>query len=377
MLPAARAKTPAAVAIDLAAAPGQLSPALATTEAEILKGATKVVVTNFRVILISESDATGTASAGLGGSGSASQTVVYTLGNLNSGKLEAMADELYVSWQDSLKAAGYEVQPMSVVQGKAGFERLGPDASLARFQMIEMGGKIAMMVTPAAVPIKLPVGAFATDAQGRKIEGAVATGSDAAKVAAATGKGGMLGKFGALGGAAAGLTKTAKGFGSVTSAIGDAGPLAKLSEAVGAALVDVTLVLNFVDLEASGGGFLERIAGSTTASVKGKVQPTLVATDTRLHLLQGIKSATVTLKRPVVLAGDAISEVRDATTGMDKAGNIAGAVVGGVLALETGRGTHSSKINRKEAVAGPNYSDVVRDNLALVGKAMAGSMRPN
>jgi hypothetical protein len=37
-------------------------------------------------------------------------------------------------------------------------------------------------------------------------------------------------------------------------------------------------------------------------------------------------------------------------------------------------GVHSSKVNRKEAVAAPNYGEVVGTNLAVIGEAMAAAM---
>jgi hypothetical protein len=363
-----------ALSLDLSAPPEQLSSGLVAKDAAKLRNARKVIISNFRVVLVSESDATGTASAGLGGKGSASQTVFYKLVNLDAAKLQAMADAAYGSWQESLRAAGYEVLSPSVLAGQNGAEKLAGDATLTRFQMIELGGVIGMMVTPTGVPIKEPLGAFATDAAGRKVESALATGADAAKVANATGKAGVLGKFGAIGGTAANLTKTAKGMGSVTGAIGDAGAIAKLSDQLGAALVSVTVVVNFVDLKASGRGFLERMAGSEDAVVSATTQPTFVANDTVLSVVNGNATATIVLSRPVVLAGDAISEIRDATTALDTAGNITGAVVSGVLAMETGGGLHSNKVNRREAVASEHYGEVVGANLAVLGQAMAQSM---
>ena len=92
-------------------------------------------------------------------------------------------------------------------------------------------------------------------------------------------------------------------------------------------------------------------------------------------MVNGNKTRILALNRPVVSAGDAIAEGRGATTALDKAGNISGAVVDGVIALQTGGGINSSKVNRREAVASATYGKIVGANLDLLGKAVAEAMR--
>ena len=66
-------------------------------------------------------------------------------------------------------------------------------------------------------------------------------------------------------------------------------------------------------------------------------------------------NGTIELQAPLIAQGDAFSDLRETTTGKDKAGAVAGAVVSGLMALATGAGgmnVHQTKRYEVDATSG-------------------------
>lgn len=165
--------------------------------------------------------------------------------------------------------------------------------------------------------------------------------------------------------------------GQVGAEIGAKLTYGKLATAMGVMFVDVTVVLDFVNLNASKESLLDRISGgSQSATVKSNVSPTVVSGRTQLNYIgSGTTNVRLTLEQPLVMTGEAIAETRDANTTADTVSNVGNVAHNAVMLLERGKAGTSAKISRKEAVAAPSYTDVVGQNIDALGRAFASVLK--
>jgi len=366
---------PDPITLDAAATPARVAAAFESAKPGLLAGSNKVVIGNMRIVVVTEAVGRGTTAPGFANPerGTASITAHYSLRNLPPEMLQSMADRARISLEASLQAAGYEVLPASSAQGRAGSAALSDKAPLQSVQLIstEAGDSLALMVTPSGLPVKLPMGASAKDPQGKDIAGMLETGTKVASLAGSTGllgkASGSLGRFGGMATRAMGAVKTVQTVGSGFSSMGDASARLALAREIGASILDVTYTLTFADIQASKAA---RFVGNDTASVNATFQPALVQGTSKIFVTTPTTTAQLTLKQPLVMQGAALSSVRKTTTKGDIAGNVTGAVLSGLIAMQYGGGMHTSQTLRREVDATEQYGDVVASNLAVVNQGV-------
>ena len=137
---------------------------------------------------------------------------------------------------------------------------------------------------------------------------------------------------------------------------------------VDATVLDVRFSLNYVDIATNPGSFLGRLGNSAEASAK--LQPTLSAGATVLHVRSATNGTQIELQTPLVLQGNAIREVKDTTSTGDTVGLVA---VNLIAALAGVNSASSSKT--MSAIADPaDYRAVVGSNLALASEMMVSRL---
>ena len=337
----------------------------------------RVVVSGYRVVIINEASGRGSSRPGLGNQNQSTAAVnaYYTLHGLDNDALSAMGEQALTQLESELRARGYQVLDRNQLRSAGDVSRL-TDPGIGNVQLltVQNGDSAGYMYTPRDMLIKLPMGGKGKDPNGKDIAGAIATGGQVTQVAAMTGKlgrfGGSLGRLGGLAGQASGLAKLASGITSTMDAAGDSQAQTALAKALNATLLDVTFTLTFAEIEGSGGGFLNKIAGSDTAKVSATFAPVFVPTDTRIEVRRPDSGNAILLNNPVEAQGPAIAGVRNVTTGGDIAANVTGAVVSGLIALGTGGGMHTSMTVRRAVDAAPQYPQVVGDAISVMNKSV-------
>ncbi len=286
-------------------------------EATALKNVKKVAVPLFSVeFVIADSERSETS--GFAAAGRASASVYYKLKGVDEADFQAITTTLYQRFLADLKDAGMEVIPQEQV------------AALPSYQKLAAGGTPSPIKSDSAItmaPPGMPIYGFNKTQTGGTSSGA--------------------GLFGAL-------SQMGSGF----SAVGAALDTVALQQELGAAVIEVQMKVNFVQLKSNTKGFLGRLGN--TASVTSKVQPSV---GSAMFSVQSSTRGALTLTNPLALDATAFSEVRKKPT---TKGDVAGAVAVGLLRLAIGSNDSSSS-DEMEAVADPaKYRDIVGNGLGTV-----------
>lgn len=298
------------------------------TEAAALKGLSRVAVPQFSVQFVTFDSATAETS-GFASAGRARVSTSYKLVGVAEPEFQAMTEALYAEFLQALQASGLEVLPLAQVAAAPSYAKL-----LASGVMAPVREDNSVTVAPAGM------GLYGTHR-------AVATAAPK-----------NAGVFGALSGIA-----------NVASAIGSVGDVQALSKELGdAALLEVHMVVNFVELTNHNKGFFGRL--SSTASLGVKTNPSVGSATMGVQV--GASRSTATLNNPLALDAAAFKEVREQAK---STGDKAGAVAVAVLAFAIGSKTNSSS-DAMEAVADPaRYREVVGGGLGLVGQMFAQRLK--
>lgn len=338
--------TPAHAALFGKSAPAPIEVS-ASTPAAVMDGAWKstgqrvttppgnVIISNYRVVVLTNVAGSGSTTPGFANpdGGKASISAFYTLNGLDKQALQSMTDRAYASFVSDLKASGYNVLPRSTLDGVNGSDYLKGDANLQHAQFIsaQNTSSSGYMITPSELPVRLPMGAkVLAEGQGSSDANSKSITKMLSTVASASGAG--RGNFVAT----------------------------EVASRVGATILDITYTVTFADFKGTGngGGFLNKIAGSgNTARLSSTVTPIIVPSDTVIQVYRPKmgNNGTIELQAPLIAQGDAFSDLRETTTGKDKAGAVAGAVVSGLMALATGAGgmnVHQTKRYEVDATSG-------------------------
>ena len=297
-------------------------------KAQQLKGITRVAVPQFSVQFVTF-DSASAETSGFGAAGRARVTSSYRLAGVAEPEFQAMAEALYAEFLQALQATGLEVLPFAQVAAAPSYAKLAATGVPAPLR-----GDNAITVSPAGMSF------YGTHR-------AVASGSN---------------KSGGVFAAIAGIS-------NVASAIGSIGDVQALSKELGdAALLDVHMVVNFVELKNNNKGFFGRL--SSTASVSAKTSPSVGSAT--MGVQAGAYQVQMTLGNPLVLDATAFKEVREQpkTTG-DKVGAVAVALLSFAVGSKD-----SSSSEAMEAVADPaRYREVVGGGLGLVGQMFAQRLK--
>lgn len=307
-----------------------------------------VIVSNFRLVVLTNVAGMGKATPGFSNpdAGETSVSAFYTLQGIDKDALQAVADKAYVQLQDELKASGYTVLPHSALDGVKGNEYVTGDGSVPHVQFVsaQNGASSGYMFTPTDIPAKLPMGAkVLTEGKGTSDANSKSFGRLFSGAAAAAGAG--RGQF-------------------VST---------EVASRVGATLLDVTYIVTFAEFKGSG---YSNATGST-ATLSSKVTPIIVPTDTVIQVFRPKmgNNGMLALQNPLVAQGQAFSDLRETTTGGDKAGAAAGAVISGLIALGTGSGgmsVHQKK--RYEVTATPEHPAILGEALQAANRSVPGAI---
>ena len=296
----------------------QASKLMTVTESKALKGVKKVAVPLFSVEFVI-ADAQRAETSGFAAAGRASSTLAYTLKGMDPTDFQAITAGLYERFVADLKATGVEVLTP---------EQLGASPAYKKLAASGVASPILSSSAITAAPAGLPIYGFNKTQTGGTSSGASLFGA---------------------------LSQMGSSFGAVGAIL----DTATMQQELNAHVIEVQMKVNFVQLTNNNKGFLGRL--SSTASVDGKVQPSVGSASFRVY--GGSTGGSVTLAAPLALDGAAFSEVRkkESSTG-EKVGLVAVAVLGAMIG-----GGGSSSRDDMEAVADPaKYRDIVGKGLGVV-----------
>ncbi len=316
--PVRAADAPEPIALDASADVAVLAQrALAVTEPAAARGVAKVAIPLLSVQFVT-ADAVSGETSGFGAAGRAHASAAYSLVDVGEADFTALAARLYDRVVQGLRDAGVEVVPADAVVAAPTWRKLAA------------GGSPSPLRSDAAVTVA---------PHGLTIYG----------VNRATAKKG------------GGLMAAISGFGDVAAAIGAGMEAPQLQhELGGAALLEGDVKVHFVQLTNHNRGFLGRM--SDQAKVSGAAYPSIV--EARFTLRQGVQASTIALTQPLALAPTAFVAVREESK---TAGDIAGAVVSGLIRIAAGN-QDTSASTRYQAVADPvRYRAVVGHGLETLG----------
>jgi hypothetical protein len=328
--PALAKDAPEPVALDGSATAAELADKLvAITDAAPLRGVGKVAIPLFSVQFMTADHVSGETS-GFAAAGRARSTAHYSLVGVDQPEFQALTDALYQGLVKALQDSGVQVVPAEAVLAAPTWRKLAA------------GGVASPLKNDHSITLAPP---------GMAIYGLN-------KVEAGAGSNAKAGLFGAL-----------SGMSGVVSAIGAATETAPLQQELGGAtLLEVSLRVHFVKLTNHNKGFWGRM--SSTAEVSGKAYPSI--TSASMSVRSAHTGSTLSLKNPVALNPAAFSEVREEAK---SGGEIAGAIVGGLLRMAIGNKDSESSA-RFQAVADPvRYREVVGDGLQTVGEMFVARLK--
>jgi hypothetical protein len=324
--PSFAADAPQPVAVNASFNPTEQSSRMFTVALpEVLKGVKRVAVPLF-TIDFTTADSESAETSGFAAAGRARVASFYKLKGVGQAEFQALTDAAYGRFLADLQAAGFETVPIDKVQMSPTYRKLV--ASGKPMPAVRNDG---MLLAPAGM------GSYGfTEAGGAKPT--------------------LLGGLSAMGSA----------FSNMNSMMGAAMDSIELGKELDAAVVEVQLRVNFVQLTNENKGFLGRMA--STASVSSKVYPSITGAT---YSVQSSTRGSLTLKQPLALDASVFSDVRKAPT---TTADVAGAIAVGLLQLAIG--SKSSSSEEMEAVADPaRYREVVGGGLGVLNQMFVQRLR--
>lgn len=317
--PAFAAEKPAPIDLNSDARAGASS-FVKISDAALYKGIRRVGVPSFQIEFITSGSADSTARE-IGKSGSNYSSSTYKLVGVAGPQLQPLVDLMYADFTAQLVAAGYEVLPADTLRAAPAWRKM----------------------TAAGVPSPMERGAGLVLSP---------TGMPLVGVPPATG-GGLLAGF--------------SGLASVGQMISGAFELQELSNSHQATMLNVWMRVSIAEAANESAGFLGRISGTASTSVK--FAPMI--TEARISAMNNNVNSFVETNRPLVIQGEAIREVRDVSS---VAGNIALNVLKFAIA-GAGGGGGSASVKEYEAVAEPaQFNDVLGRNASAVRAMLVARM---
>jgi hypothetical protein len=280
-MPAAWSKDQPAVTVDAAFNPAERAEQLIELkDAKWVQGLKRVAVTQFAVEYVTY-DAQ-TARTSTFGGGGASATARWALAGVAEPDFQAVTDAFHARFLTDLAASGLEVVPMADVLGAPAWRKFAADG-------VPYPQRTDVSVTMAP-PGMVKYGLSKADSGARAQNDRSSSGGIFAVISAVQG-----------------ISAVA----STLAAQGDSGQLQK--DLGDAALLEVKLLVHFVDLVDDNKGFLGRLAGS--ASVTGTAYPAVKQGGVFVHRNGAI--VNLALKAPLRLDGAVFTSIKDQTAQAD------------------------------------------------------------
>lgn len=320
----AQAETATGVALDKHFKAPEKAATMVTASADagtVLKGMQRVAISSFQVEFVTKG-AAGASSYEIGRAGSANTHLQITLVGVDKADFQAITEKLYADFVRDLRDMRVEVVPTERVVAAPAYQRLAASGSASPVDT-RTRNTWSTVFSP----------------QGLAVYG---TGS----TSTAFPMFGALAQFGNLGTALTGNFD--------------------LQKELDAALLQVRMVVHFVDMQSSG---LNKMFGNNAvASVGWQFGPSVAATTSTLTVHRPNGTATLTLRAPLLVDGAAFKEVRDTTS-------IAGNIGLAVLSAAIGKGGSATAVE-KEAVADPAaYRTLVGDGVGAVREMFMQRLR--
>lgn len=299
--------------------------AIADTKA--LKGLTRVAVPVFVVDFVT-ADNVRTQTSGFGSAGRASSSMYYKLLGVGEPDFQALTDAMHAAFVQRLKDSGLQVLGTDEFQASAAYRKLAA------------GGK--------KTPIKSDTNTVLS-AQGLNVYGFARASTGPAKPSS--------GLFGALAGVGDGF-----------SAVGDVMDSIALAKELNAATIELRLRVNFVELTDHNKGFFGRI--SNTASTSGRTAPSIDGV--MVQVQQAEWRSSMTLNHVLVLDPAVFTEVREKPT---TAGDVAGAVLVGLIRLASNSKDSSSSTEMEAIVDPARYRQIVGAGLNSLSDVVVARLK--
>jgi hypothetical protein len=278
--PAAHAKEAPAVTLDAAFRPAeQAEQLIELKDRKWVQGLKRVAVTQFAVEFVTN-DAQTARTSSFGGGG-ASITARWALAGVAEPDFQAVTEAFYARFVQDLAASGLEVVPVAEVMAAPTWKKFAADGT--------------------AYPQRTDVSV--TTAPPGMVRYGLAKADPGARAQNERGGSGLLGVISAV-----------QGIGAVASTLASQGDSAQLQKELGeAALLEVKLLVHFVDLVDDNRGFFGRMAGS--ASVTGTAYPSIRQGGVFVHRNGAVLN--MALKAPLRLDGTVFTSVKDQTAQAD------------------------------------------------------------
>lgn len=329
---------------------------VATTKLEALKGIRSVIIPQFTVEYVLQSD-------GLSDKEEKKQDYVqvdYRIDAPDNAQLQALTDRLYANWVAGLQKQGMTVLGPQDAAAKPSWSKIAAKAKVAP-ATIQRDSGVLMLFSAGGNGFLMPLGAKDGPPTG-----------NAATLSQAADAGGVVakkagGKLGGMFGMASGLGKLGSGLKGFGGAWSYAATEPKLAKEAGAAVMTVRLVVGLRDTDMASRGFgAFRGAGS----YDGKPKLVIQSEGTAVHIVSpadGYKRAEINLTRDLVFAEDLFKghvESADGTgrtlTNMMNRGRFVATAIGG------GSASIDQKHTFAVSAAPPAYLAAAERNLNAV-----------
>jgi len=325
--PAYAKDQPTSVAVDANFNPATVAQGFQIPDTKALKGITRVAVPVFVVDFVT-ADNVRTQTSGFASAGRASSALYYKLLGVGEPEFQALTDAMYLDFLQRLKDSGLQVLGTDELQASASYRKLAA------------GGKKTPMKSDTNTVLS---------AQGMNVYGFARTSSGPPKTSS--------GLFGAL-----------AGMGDGFSAVGDVMESIELAKQLNAATIEVRLRVNFVELTDNNKGFFGRM--SSAASTTGKAFPSIDGV--MVHVQQAEWRSSMTLNNVLVLDPAVFEVVREKPT---TAGDVAGAVLVGLIRLAS-KSSDSSSSTEMEAIVDPaRYKQIIGAGLNSLSDVVVARLK--
>lgn len=280
--PPLQAKEAAPVTVDAAFKPAdQAEQLVELSDRKWVQGLKRVAVTQFAVEFVTN-DAQ-TARTSTFGGGGAAVTARWALAGVAEPDFQALTEAFHARFLQDLAASGLELVSMADVMAAPTWKKFAAGGTA-----YPQRGDVSVTLAP---PGLVKYGLAKAD------QGATAQNQRSA---------GGSGIFG--------LISAVQGISAVASTVASQGDSAQLQKDLGgAALLEVKMLVHFVDLVDDNKGFLGRLAGS--ASVTGTAYPSVRQGNVFLHRDGAVLN--LALKAPLRLDGSVFTSVKDQTATAD------------------------------------------------------------
>ena len=286
-----------------------------------LAGLQKVAISSFQVEFVTKGAASA-SSYEIGRQGRAGTNMVVSLVGVGAADFQAMTDKLHADFVADLKALGLEVLPTEQVLAAPSYQKMAAGGS----------------PSPASTRTKDTWSSVFAPA-GLAIYG-IGSVSTAMPLFA--------------------------GFSAFSAVSGTIFGNVELQKELNASLINVRMVVNFVDLKSSDSSWFGRSSG--TATVSGQFSPSVAPVNTFMTVYQPTVGGTLSLHAPLLIDASAFKEVKDTSS---VAANIGLAV----LSLAIGGGGSQTAVE-KEVVADPEqYRAMVGAGIGAVREMFIERLR--